>query len=89
MGRIRKSLAWALSPGGSGHGLVRPQSSAEKAAGQQSALLAEQNRLLGGTAPAASAVKGAGSGRDLTEEELTKLPPAYRDTMQPRERKRR
>lgn len=46
MGRIRKTLAWTLSPGGSMHGLVRPESSAELAARDQAELLREQNRLL-------------------------------------------
>lgn len=32
MGRIRQTLAWATSPGGSMHGLVRQYSSAEQAA---------------------------------------------------------
>jgi hypothetical protein len=46
MGRIRKTLAWTFSPGGNMHGLVRPESSAEQAAGDLADLLREQNRLL-------------------------------------------
>jgi hypothetical protein len=53
MGRIRKALAWTLSPGGNMHGLVRAESSSEKAAREaaeaqkeQIRLLQEQNRLL-------------------------------------------
>ncbi|HEX9542911.1 MAG TPA: hypothetical protein VGA04_32735 [Streptosporangiaceae bacterium] len=57
MGRIRKTLAWTFSPGGNMHGLVRAESSAERAAREtaearqidareQNRLLAEQNRLL-------------------------------------------
>jgi hypothetical protein len=46
MGRIRKVLAWTLSPGGSMHGLVRPELSAEQAAREQADFLREQNRLL-------------------------------------------
>lgn len=57
MGRIRKTLAWTFSPGGNMKGLVRAESSAERAAREaaearatqareQSRLLAEQNRLL-------------------------------------------
>ena len=46
MGRIRKTLAWTLSPGGNMHGLVRAESSSERAAREQADLLREQNRLL-------------------------------------------
>lgn len=57
MGRIRKTLAWTFSPGGNMHGLVRAESSAERAAREaaeaqqaqareQVRLLEEQNRLL-------------------------------------------
>lgn len=55
MGRIRKTLAWTFSPGGSMKGPIRAESSAERAAREhaelireQNRLLAEQNRLLGG-----------------------------------------
>ena len=51
MGRIRKLAARTLSPGGSMHGLVRPESSAEQAAREHSDLLREQNRLLQGLGP--------------------------------------
>ncbi len=51
MGRIRKTLAWTLSPGGSMHGLVKPESSAEESARETRALLEEQNRLLQGDSP--------------------------------------
>jgi len=57
MGRIRKTLAWTFSPGGNMKGLVRAESSAERAAREaaearaaqsreQARLFAEQNRLL-------------------------------------------
>lgn len=57
MGRIRKTLAWTLSPGGNMHGLVRAESSAEMSAREaaearqahadaQQAEIREQNRLM-------------------------------------------
>jgi hypothetical protein len=57
MGRIRKTLAWTFSPGGNMHGLIRAESSAERAAREaaearqaqaqeQLRLLEEQNLLL-------------------------------------------
>jgi hypothetical protein len=52
MGRIRKTLAWTFSPGGNMHGLVRAESSAEKAAREageaQQAHAQEQLRMLKG-----------------------------------------
>lgn len=46
MGRIRKLAAWTLSPGGNMHGLVRAESSAERAAREQAELVKRQNDLL-------------------------------------------
>lgn len=46
MGRIRKTLAWTFSPGGSMKGPIRAESSAERASREQAELLREQNRLL-------------------------------------------
>jgi hypothetical protein len=46
MGRIRKTLAWTFSPGGSMKGPIRAESSAERAAREHAELLREQNRLL-------------------------------------------
>jgi hypothetical protein len=39
MGRFRKLMSWTLSPGGTGNGLVRSESSAEQAAREQTELL--------------------------------------------------
>jgi hypothetical protein len=60
MGRIRKTLRWTFSFGGTGAGSpIRAESSVEQAAREhaellreQSRLLAEQNRLIAGTLPA-------------------------------------
>jgi hypothetical protein len=46
MGRIRKLAAWTFSPGGNMKGLVRAESSAERAAREHAELMREQNRLL-------------------------------------------
>jgi len=46
MGRIRKLAAWTLSPGGNLNGLVRAESSAERAARDQAELMKQQNELL-------------------------------------------
>jgi hypothetical protein len=58
MGRIRKTLRWTFSFGGTGAGSpIRAESSAERAAREhaelmkeQNRLLAEQNRMIAGTA---------------------------------------
>jgi hypothetical protein len=47
MGRIRKTLRWTFSFGGTGAGSpIRAESSAERAAREHADLMREQNRLL-------------------------------------------
>jgi hypothetical protein len=67
MGRIRKTLSVAsfLAMSGTVPPPVRWGSSAEKAAPEQNAPLAEQNRLLGGAQPAQAPRAAGCSGRLL------------------------